>query len=145
MSALYVLDTDHLSLLQRGHAHVLARLAAIPLTQRAVTIVSADEQLQGRLAVIRRAKTQTDAAREYERLRETIQFFANVRILAYTTAAVSEFEALRRQGLRIGTQDLRIAAICLTQQATLATRNQRDFGLVPGLMTEDWSLPDFTA
>jgi tRNA(fMet)-specific endonuclease VapC len=145
MSALYVLDTDHLSLLQRGHARVLARLAAIPIAQRAVTIVSADEQLQGRLAVIRRAKTQTDAAREYERLRETIQFFANVHILSYTMTAVSEFEALRRQGLRIGTQDLRIAAICLTQQATLATRNQRDFGLVPGLMTEDWSLPDLTA
>jgi tRNA(fMet)-specific endonuclease VapC len=145
MSALYVLDTDHLSLLQRGHARVVARVAAIPVTQRAVTIVSADEQLQGRLAVIRRAKTQTDAAREYERLRETIQFFAHVRILSYTTGAASEFEALRRQGLRIGTQDLRIAAICLTQQATLATRNQRDFGLVPGLATEDWSLPDFTA
>ncbi len=139
MSALYVLDTDHLSLLQRGHARVLARLAAIPVTQRAVTIVSADAQLQGRLAVIRRAKTQTDAARE------TIQFFAHVRILSYTTGAASEFEALRRQGLRIGTQDLRIAAICLTQHATLATRNQRDFGLVPGLATEDWSLPDFTA
>jgi len=77
MSTLYVLDTDHLSLLQRGHPHVIARLAAIPVVQRAVTIISADEQLQGRLAVIRRAKTQTDAARTYERLREAIQFFAD--------------------------------------------------------------------
>lgn len=142
MSTLYVLDTDHLSLLQRGHPRVLARLAAIPIAQRAVTIITADEQLQGRLAVIRRAKTQTDAAREYERLRETIQFFASVRILSYDAAAVAQFEALRRQGLRIGTQDLRIATICLTQQAILATRNQRDFGLVPGLSSEDWSLPD---
>jgi predicted nucleic acid-binding protein len=33
---------------------------------------------------------------------------------------VSQFAALRRQVIRIGTQDLRIAAICLTQQAILA-------------------------
>ncbi|NCC37428.1 MAG: hypothetical protein EOM24_36265, partial [Chloroflexia bacterium] len=91
--------------------------------------------------MIRRAKTQLDAAREYERLRETIAFFATVRILPYDAAAVIQFEAFRRQGMRIGTQDLRIASICLTQQATLATRNQRDFGLVPGLSSEDWSLP----
>jgi tRNA(fMet)-specific endonuclease VapC len=54
---------------------------------------------------------------------------------------VSQFAALRRQVIRIGTQDLRIAAICLTQQAILATRNQRDFGLIPGLLREDWSAP----
>jgi tRNA(fMet)-specific endonuclease VapC len=141
MSALYVLDTDHLSLLQRGHPRVLARLTTVPVDQRAVTIISADEQLQGRLAMIRRAKTQLDAAREYEWLRETLQFFSSVRLLPYDAAAVAQFEALRRQNLRIGTQDLRIASICLTQQAILATRNLRDFGLVPGLMTEDWSLP----
>jgi tRNA(fMet)-specific endonuclease VapC len=142
MSTLYVLDTDHLLLLQRGHSLVLTRLAPVPITQRAITIITADEQLQGRLAVIRRAKTQFDAAREYERLHEALQFFATVRILPYDAAAVTRFEALRKPGIRIGTQDLRIAAICLTQQATLVTRNQRDFRLVPGLALEDWSLPD---
>lgn len=142
MSTLYVLDTDHISLLQRGHSVVRMRLAIVPITQRAVTIISADEQFQGRLALIRRAKTQMDAAREYDRLRETIQFFASVHILPYDAAAVAQFEALRQQGLRIGTQDLRIAAICLSHQATLATRNLRDFGRIPDLMTVDWSLPD---
>jgi tRNA(fMet)-specific endonuclease VapC len=140
MTSLYILDTDHLSLLQRGHPQVRACLAALPIPQRAVTIISADEQIHGRLAVVHRAKSQLDAAREYERLRETIQFFTSVRILSYDAAAVAQFETLRRQGIRIGTQDLRIASICLTQQATLATRNLRDFGLVPGLTTEDWSL-----
>ncbi|PDW04607.1 type II toxin-antitoxin system VapC family toxin [Candidatus Viridilinea mediisalina] len=140
MNPLYILDTDHLSLLQRGHSLVITRLRSIPVAQRAVTIITVDEQLQGRLAVIRRAKTQIDAAREYERLREAMQFFATVQILSYDAAAAAQFDMLRRQGIRIGTQDLRIAAICLTRQATLATRNQRDFGLVPGLITEDWSL-----
>lgn len=48
MSPLYILDTDHLSLLQRGHPLVLARLASVPVAQRAVRIVTVDEQLQGR-------------------------------------------------------------------------------------------------
>ncbi|MFP4438371.1 MAG: hypothetical protein ACLFVO_14085 [Chloroflexaceae bacterium] len=61
-----------------------------------MTIISADEQFQGRLALIRRAKTQMDAAREYDRLRETIQFFASVHILPYDAAAVAQFEALRK-------------------------------------------------
>jgi tRNA(fMet)-specific endonuclease VapC len=91
------------------------------------------------LALIRRVKTQTDAARTDGHLRATIPFCATIRILLDDAAAVAQFEAVRQQDLRIGTQDFRIAAICLTQQATRATRNQRDFGQVPGLSTEDWS------
>ncbi len=52
------------------------------------------------------------------------------------------FEALRRQGIRIGSQDLRIAAIALTQDATVVTRNHRDFNMVPALLLADWSQPE---
>lgn len=48
--ARYILDTDHLSLLQRGHVPLKAHLQAIASKQLAMTVVSAEEMLQGRLA-----------------------------------------------------------------------------------------------
>jgi tRNA(fMet)-specific endonuclease VapC len=96
---------------------------------------TADGQLQGRLTVIRRARTQIDAARGYERLYETLRFYGSVALVLYDAVAAARFDDLRRQGIRIGTHDLRIAAIALTQGATLVTRNTRDNSHVPGLVT----------
>lgn len=137
----YILDTDHVSLLQRGHPHVVANLARIDLANRGVTVVTVAEQVQGRLAVIRRATEEIAAAHAFERLRETIAFYLAVKVLPYDAEAAVMFEHLRQQKIRIGTQDLRIAAIALSNGATLVTRNSRDFRQVPGLSLEDWSAP----
>lgn len=139
MNVRFVLDTDHLSLLQRGDPQVAARVTAAPPEALAVTIVSAEEQVQGRLAVLRRARALAEIVRAYQRLGETIQFFCAIRVLAYDPAAAEHIEAFRRQGIRIGTLDGRIAAITLAHGATLVTRNQRDFGQCPGLSLDDWS------
>jgi tRNA(fMet)-specific endonuclease VapC len=42
--------------------------------------------------------------------------------------------------LRIGTQDLRIASIVLANDATLLTRNLKDFEKIPELSMQDWSI-----
>jgi tRNA(fMet)-specific endonuclease VapC len=79
--------------------------------------------------------------RAYRRLGETLQLFCSIRVLPYDPAAAEFFEAFRRQGIRIGTLDGRIAAITLAHRATLVTRNRRDFEQCPGLSLDDWSLP----
>jgi tRNA(fMet)-specific endonuclease VapC len=135
----YILDTDHVSLLQRGNTVVAARLVALAESDVAITMITVEEQLQGRLTVIRRARTQIDIVRGYERLYETLRFYGSVALVLYDAGAAARFDELRRQGIRIGTHDLRIAAIALTQGATLVTRNTRDFSQVPGLITEEWS------
>lgn len=60
-------------------------------------------------------------------------------LLDFSEQAVDRFEELKGQRLRISTMDLKIAAIVLTEGATLLSRNLRDFGKVPGLQVEDWT------
>jgi tRNA(fMet)-specific endonuclease VapC len=43
------------------------------------------------------------------------------------------------QRLNVGSNDLKIAAIALENQAIVVTRNRRDFGRVAALTCEDWS------
>jgi predicted nucleic acid-binding protein len=61
VSVRFVLDTDQLSLLQRGDPHVTVQVGAAEAL--AVTIVSFEEQVQGRLAVLRRASADRGYAR----------------------------------------------------------------------------------
>ena len=46
--SLHVLDTDTLSLLQEGHATAVARVAACPPEDLAITVISVEEQLSVR-------------------------------------------------------------------------------------------------
>lgn len=44
MSNLYIFDTDHITLLQKNHPHIVTRLAQLPPENVAVTIVSANRR-----------------------------------------------------------------------------------------------------
>ena len=138
---IYLLDTDHVSLSQRGHPLVSARIQAVGPAQLAISVITVEEQLRGWLAAIRNATTAQARVTTYERLRMAVEYFASVTLLNYTVAADTVVADLRRQGVRVGTQDLRIAAVARVHGATLVTRNERDFRQVPGLTLVDWSLP----
>ena len=84
-----------------------------------------------------------DAVRQkhaYQKLRATIRFFQSVQILDFDMDCERKFLELRRQNIRTGSQDLRIAATALIHGLTLVTRNTKDFAKVPGLRVEDWSV-----
>ena len=57
----------------------------------------------------------------------------------FNAEADAIFRQLQKQRLRIGTQDLRIAAIALLHSFTVVTSNVRDFAPVPNLKVEDWT------
>ena len=59
-------------------------------------------------------------------------------ILPFDEAAARQFDNLRRQKLRIGSRDLKIAATALVDHALLLSANLIDFKRVPGLRVENW-------
>ena len=63
-----------------------------------------------------------------------------MRSLGFNQYAINYYEDLIRQRIRIGTQDLRIAAITLSANGILVTRNRKDFEKVPNLLLEDWTI-----
>lgn len=136
---LYILDTDHMTLWQHNHPSVIAKLRQVSIHERTVTQVSLTEQVQGWQALIARARTEEEIARNLQRLYETIIFYQSLQVLPYEPVAILKFEQLRQAKIRIGSQDLRIAAIALCKNATVVTRNLRDFQQVPGLRLVDWS------
>lgn len=136
---LYVLDTDHVSLFQRRHPAVVRQIGSRRPTEIAVTLISAEEQLRGWLSAIRRAGTTESLIPAYSGLRRVLEYFRSIQTLDFEARAFDVYQGLRRQKIRIGTQDLRIAAVTLSVKGTLVTRNLRDFARIPGLAIENWA------
>ena len=137
-----ILDTDHLSILDRDTIEAFnlgRRLASIPPEEVAVTIITYEEQLRGWFAVVAQARTTPQQVETYRKLRRFISQFSRINLIDYDVEAASQFERIRQAKVRVGTKDLRIAAICLANNATLLSRNLQHFQQVPGLEVEDRS------
>ena len=134
------LDTNHFSEFERGTgrgAILRARLDGAT-EEKALTIAGIEESLRGWLADINRS---TDLDRQivpYAKLQRQVESLGEWTILGWDAEAAAMFRSIRAQGVRIGTMDLKIACICLAHDATLLTRNTRDFSQVPGLRFENW-------
>jgi tRNA(fMet)-specific endonuclease VapC len=104
----------------------------------ATTIVTVEEQLRGWLAVIHRLGDPHRQITAYDRLQRCLDFVAVWTVLSMDTQAADLFVRARRDGVRIGSMDLKIACIVMAHSATLLTRNTSDFVKVPGLTFENW-------
>ena len=137
--SLYVLDTDTFQLFQRGHAQVIARARTVAPGDRAVSVITVEEQLSGWYTQLRQAKRPDRLAWAYRRLAQNVRFLSRLQILDFDEPAIARYDDLRQQKLKIGKTDLQIAAVALQNDAALVTANLRDFKKVLGLRIEDWS------
>ena len=139
---MYLLDTDHISLIARGGAEsgrIVGRMAVFSPAEVTVSIVSYEEQMRGWLAEIAAARSPERQKSKYFELGRMLQYYCTTPILPFGDAAIAVFQNLWIKRLRIGTMDLKIASIALANNCTLITRNSSDFGKVPELRVEDWS------
>ena len=140
---MYILDTDHLSIADKDTIEAFnlgRRLASVSSDLVAVTIITYEEQMRGRLAFSAKAKTGSAQVRAFDKLGRHLKRFCEIPIIAFDDQASAVFNRLRASGVRIGTPDLRIASIALANEAILLTRNVRDFEKVSGLRFEDWTV-----
>ena len=138
--SLFLLDTDHLTLYQMGHPRVLTNVARHMTDQLAISVITVEEQLTGWQRTLHQARD--DARREqiYRRMALAVESLASWRVLPFSLAAMARHATLVRQRLNVGSNDLKIAATALDFNATVVTRNRRDFARVAGLSHEDWTV-----
>ncbi len=136
----YILDTDILSLYRENHPEVSRRVDSCPPDEMAITVITVEEQLAGWYTYLRKATKPDDIARAYKGLAESIPFLAHWQVMTYSISAIGRYDRMAKMKLNVRKMDLRIAAIALENNATLVTRNRRDFQRVPNLTIEDWSV-----
>lgn len=136
--SLHILDTDMLSLLQEGHPRICERAKDQPQQDLAISVISVEEQLSGWYTLLRRSK-KSNLAWAYRRLSENVRFLSHLQIIGFDEAAIERYERLLKLKLNVRKMDLRIAAIVVESDATLVTRNVRDFKRIPGHAYIDWT------
>jgi tRNA(fMet)-specific endonuclease VapC len=141
---IYILDTDIFTLAElptspeylNFHAHALQLEDEDRLV---TTIVTYEEQTRGWLAYAAKSREISHQIQAYRRLKIHLRAYLDFEVLDFDIVAAREFENLQKLKTRIGTCDLKIAAIAITQDAILLFRNLRDFMRIPNLRVEDWT------
>ena len=143
---MYVLDSDHLSVLQRKRGapfqNLSQRCSSRDATEFFLTIISFHEQLNGWAKFIARGKDSEWLVRGYTEFEGVLETFARAQVLPFSAAAAEVHDELRKQRIRVGAMDLRIASIVIANRMTLLTCNTVDFERVPNLAFEDWTVND---
>jgi tRNA(fMet)-specific endonuclease VapC len=139
-----ILDTDTLTVIQRrsepAYTRLVSRFNASPDIRVFTTIVSFEEQTRGWLEYVKRARSPDQLIKAYSMLHELHLDFSTRPVLDFDAQAAHVYNRLLHARLRLGSMDLRIAAITLARNEILLTRNLKDFRRVPNLRAEDWTI-----
>ncbi|MBW3596651.1 MAG: type II toxin-antitoxin system VapC family toxin [Planctomycetes bacterium] len=118
-----LLDSDHLSIIQRRTLpefnHIEQRRAQHAPSDFFVPVISFHEQVLGWNAYLQRAKSPQGVTHAYGMFERILADFSTMQVASFDVAAADCFLDLRRKRIRIGTMDLRIAAIAISRDFTL--------------------------
>ena len=136
---LYVIDTDTIGFVMNDYPAVVQRIHSLTEGDEVVTtIITFGETVSGLLPACRRAKNGAERAKAYSDLLLALNFYRDKDCLPFNDAVIAVFDQLKSK-IRIGTNDIAIAAITLSVNGVLITRNSVDFERVPNLVIEDWT------
>jgi tRNA(fMet)-specific endonuclease VapC len=137
----FILDTDHVSLWLQGHP-AISQTAASHKADVGVAIITVQELFNGWVGRINDPTQSKDQVRLYTRLWTTVELLRTIHVLNFDAVAEEKYQQLTLENplLRKNRiqKDVKIAAIALSINATLVTRNHRDFSQVPGLRLQNW-------
>src|SRR6187401_1050259 len=94
----YLLDTDHISILQNPKAAYHQQLTPRALANAGdivVSMASLHEQAMGCNTYIARARSPEGVAHGYDLLRRVLETFSNFSVMPFDLQAANEFETLR--------------------------------------------------
>ncbi|MBN9118037.1 MAG: type II toxin-antitoxin system VapC family toxin [Planctomycetes bacterium] len=139
---IYLLDTDVFTLTHFGKHGLRERIEAARIAHEVVvSIVTRIEVLRGRFDAVVTAADGAALLRAQELLRASEEFLAGFRLISFDRTVADTFNRLRddRNVKKTGRNDLLIACIALANDATLVTRNTKDYASVPNLKLENWA------
>lgn len=139
---MYILDTDSLSIIEHGGESaqpLLAKLSALQADELAVTIISYEEQMRGWLSYLARSRSMQTQVIAYKRLKKQLENYCATSVVDFDERSAVEFQRLKKLYPRLGSMDLKIAAIAIVNNAILLTRNLKDFSQIEDLRVEDWT------
>ena len=141
---MFLFDTNHISVWQRGegaeYERLCTRLEDHTGDQIFVWIVSFHEMVNGWNAYSVKKGSSESLMRAYLEFENILKDFSAMQLLSFDRKAAEVYDELNHQKLRVGSMDLRIAAIAIANQMTLLTQNTVDFERIPGLSIGDWLL-----
>jgi tRNA(fMet)-specific endonuclease VapC len=131
----YMLDTDTCSyIMKRSHDAVLVRLKKVPVSDVCISVITKSELMFGVKVSPRRRQDESALS----------AFLGYIEVLDFPDTASLRYAKIRAGlktlGTTIGANDLFIAAHARSLGLTLVTNNTREFGRVPKLVTENWTL-----
>jgi tRNA(fMet)-specific endonuclease VapC len=130
----YMLDTNIVSHLLRGHPAVVERVTSVPMAVLCLSAITGAELMYG----LAKRPGATRLARAVDEL------LRRVEVLPWDSSVMAGYgetrAALESQGQPMGALDLLIATHALEVGAVLVTNDQA-FRRVLGLSVEDWSVP----